>query len=155
MQLQEKAMLAFLTISQWTARKHDSRATQDVAQKYRLRGEAGRYHKVLIAKEELKEIQRIASSARSFHYENTLPWSDDGNRILTAANYFAYTTELQKLKAEFEAHASKFCQDYQTLVANQMHRLNDLYDPADYPHPSMIRNKFSLDIVISPSTQFK
>ncbi len=133
MQLQEKAMLAFLTISQWTARKHDKRATQDVAQKHHVNGEAGRYHKVLIAKEELKEIQRIASSARSFHYENTLPWSDDGNRILTAANYFAYTTELQKLKAEFEAHASKFCQDYQTLVVNQMSRLNDLYNPGDYP----------------------
>ena len=150
MQLQEKAMLTFLTISQWTARKHDKRATQEVAEKYHVRGEAGRYHKVLIAREELKEIQKIANSARTFHYTNPVPWSDDGNRILTAANYFAYTTALQQLKATFAAHVSQFCQEYQTLVVNQMSRLHDLYNPADYPAPSVIETKFSLDIVISP-----
>ena len=150
MQLQEKAMLTFLTISQWTARKHDKRATQEVAQKYHVRGEAGRYNKVLIAKEELKEIQKIANTARTFHYTNTLPWSDDGNRILTADNYFAYTAELQKLKAQFETHVSTFCAEYQTLVVNQMSRLNDLYNPNDYPDSSMIQSKFSLEMVISP-----
>ena len=150
MQLQEKAMLTFLTISQWTARKHDKRATEDVARKYQVCGEAGRYNKVLIAKEELQEIQKIANSARLFHYDNTLPWSDDGNRILTAANYFAYSSELQKLKTEFESHVSEFCQQYESLVKNQVSRLNGLYDLNDYPDASMIRNKFSIDIVITP-----
>jgi hypothetical protein len=150
MQLQEKAMLTFLTISQWTARKHDKRATEDVAQKYHVSGEAGRYNKVLIAKEELKEIQKIANGARTFHYKNTLPWSDDGNRILTAANYFTYTTEMQKLKTEFQTHVRAFCHNYQTLVTNQMQRLNGLFNPSDYPDPLKIRSKFSVDIVVSP-----
>ena len=143
-------MLVFLTISQWTARKHDKRASQDIAQKYEVSGEAGRYNKLLIAKEELKEIQKIANKARIFHYENTLPWSDDGNRILTAANYFTYSSELQKLKAQFEVHVSEFCQEYQTLVSNQVKRLNGLYDLDDYPDQSMIRNKFDFNIVITP-----
>ena len=143
-------MLVFLTISQWTARKHDKRASQDIAQKYEVSGEAGRYNKLLIAKEELKEIQKIANKARIFHYENTLPWSDDGNRILTAANYFTYSSELQKLKAQFEVHVSEFCQKYQTLVSNQVKRLNGLYDLNDYPDQSMIRNKFDFNIVITP-----
>jgi hypothetical protein len=150
MQLQEKAMLVFLTISQWTARKHDKKASQEIAQKYEVEGEAGRYNKVLIAKEELKEIQNISNKARTFHYENTLPWSDDGNRILTAANYFTYTAEFQKLKTEFESYVAKFCQKYQTLVGNQMSRLNGLYDPNDYPDSSMIRNKFNFNMVITP-----
>ena len=143
-------MLAFLTISQWTERKHDKRATQDVAQKYQVQGEAGRYNKVLIAKEELKEIQKIHSKARIFHYENTLPWSDDGNRILTADNYFTYSSELQKLKAQFEGHVVEFCQEYQRLVSNQVSRLNGLYDLNDYPDQSMIRNKFDFNVVITP-----
>jgi hypothetical protein len=150
MQLQEKAMLTFLTISQWTARKYDKNATEDVARKYQVRGEAGRYNKVLIGKEELQEIQKIANSARLFHYENTLPWSDDGNRILPAANYFTYSSELQKLKNQFEAQVSQFCSRYQILVANQVSRLNGLYDLNDYPEPSMIWNKFSFEIVITP-----
>jgi len=150
MQLQDRAMLVFLTISQWTARKHDKKASQDIASKYQVRGEAGKYHKILIAKEELQAIKKIAGQARSFHYENTLPWSDDGNRILTADNYFTYAAEFQKLKAAFDSHVSEFCRQYQTLVSMQSQRLNGLYDPADYPDPSLIHHKFKFNMLITP-----
>jgi len=79
--LNEKAMLVKLSVSQWTARKYDKKVSQEINDQYSAH-DAGRYNKVLIAQEEIKKISKVASQARSFHYFNTLPWDDNGSRIL-------------------------------------------------------------------------
>ena len=43
MKLSDKALLVQLNISQWTARKYDKRATEQVAQQNGSASQAGRY----------------------------------------------------------------------------------------------------------------
>ena len=148
--LHEKAMLIFLTISQWTARKYDKTVSEEVADKYNAHRDAGRYNKSLIEQDELKELQKNNNAARTFHYENTLPWTDDGNRILPSANYFNYIAEQQKFKSRAGVLAAQFCDRYQELVKRQITRLNGLYNLCDYPDAATIRRKFNFDIIITP-----
>ncbi|MDA3813714.1 MAG: hypothetical protein PF570_05610, partial [Candidatus Cloacimonetes bacterium] len=111
MSLNDKAMLVYLNISIWTARKYDKKISTEVENKYGA-DEAGRYNKILIAKKNLSNIQKIISSARAFHYENTLPWSDNGGRLLPSANYFGYVKAIQCFKDDFEREVINFLRVY-------------------------------------------
>jgi len=82
--LSSRAMLCSLSISMWSARKHDPDASQEIAVRHGAQTDAGRYHKVLLPKEALAEIQKIVSDARQEHYFITLPWDDNGYRVLPA-----------------------------------------------------------------------
>jgi len=62
--LSSRAMLCSLSISMWSARKHDPDASQEIAQRHGAQADAGRYHKVLLPKEALAEVQKIVSDAR-------------------------------------------------------------------------------------------
>jgi len=83
--LSSRAMLCSLSISMWSAQKHDPDASQEIAQRHGAQADAGRYHKVLLPKEALAEVQKIVSDARQEHYFITLPWDDNGYRVLPSA----------------------------------------------------------------------
>ena len=44
--LSSRAMLCSLSISMWSARKHDPEASEEIAQRHGAQPDAGRYHKV-------------------------------------------------------------------------------------------------------------
>jgi len=76
--LSTRAMLCSLSISQWSASKHDPQASQEIAAHHGAQPDVGRYNKLLIPKETLAEVHRIAGEARREHYFMTLPWDDNG-----------------------------------------------------------------------------
>lgn len=147
--LTTKAMLVKLSISQWTAKKHDKNATATVETHYAAH-EAGRFNKVLVAQEAIKAVGKTANAARTFHYENTLPWTDEGYRILPATNFDKYSTEMRTLRADFDKAVEVFIADYPSLVSDARIRLNGLFNEADYPDTSNIHKKFSFGTEINP-----
>src|SRR5438270_10146005 len=88
--LPSRAMLCSLSISAWSARKHDRDASEEIAARHGAQADAGRYHKVLLPKQALAEIQKIVSEARGEHHFITLPWDDNGYRVLPAAAYMEH-----------------------------------------------------------------
>jgi hypothetical protein len=150
MELNEKAMLVNLTISQWTARTIDRKATWEVLEKNGASRDSGRFNKLLVELSSVKRYQRAVNEARTFHYENTLPWSDDGTRILPAANYLKYTAEMRSLKAQFQEAVDDFIQEFPALVKQAQRTLGGLFNPSDYPHPHTLRGKFALDTHFFP-----
>ena len=149
-ELQDKAMLVKLSISQWTAKKLDKKVTAEVARNYGTDEDRGRYNKVLIAKGELDKITKAVSAARAFHYANTLPWGDDGSRILPSANYLAYAQAMAKLRNDFDLAVETFVANYPDLVDQARRELNGLFRVEDYPSYSRIKAKFSFQVGIDP-----
>jgi hypothetical protein len=149
MSLKNEVMVVNLNISQWTARKYDAKVSREVEQSHNAQ-DAGRFNKILIASETLKQIQKIAGSARTFHYFNTLPWGDNGDRILPTKNYFPYITEMGKLKSEFEATVSKFVSQYPDLVQDAKLRLNTMFSETDYPPQNWIDSRFAIRFSFMP-----
>lgn len=147
--LQEKVMIVNLSISQWTARKHDKQATKEVEQNHQA-SDAGHFNKLLINNDELRKIQKVATEARTFHYYNTLPWSDNGDRILPAANYFNYVSDMGVLKDQFEQAVQNFVSNYNTLINEAKNRLGSLFNVNDYPDSSRIPEKFSIRFAFYP-----
>ena len=152
-ELKQKAMLAKLTITQFSASKQDKAATDSVKEKFNTGNDAGRYQKALIAREAIKAVSSAANEARIFHYAQTLPWKDDGARILPAANYLQYSEGMRQKKATFLAAVSKFVASYPDLIEEAKTRLSGLFNSADYPDAASIADRYTFETQIDPLPQ--
>jgi hypothetical protein len=148
--LSSKAMLVKLAISQWTARKYDKEVSAKVASDYQTASDSGRYNKVLIAEESIQAISRAATDARTFHYANTLPWADDGARILPSANYLAYTHAMQEYRLAFESAVRAFIDSYPAFVDDARIKLNGMFRESDYPGTAELAGKYAFDVAVLP-----
>lgn len=142
--LTTRAMLADLTIRQWAARKHDRKVSDEVAEQHGSDRELGQFSKALVDKGALKPVQAAASALREFHYDNTLPWSDKGPRILPAANYFAYTAGVRDRRAKFEAAVGDFLNLYDAHISEAERRLGTLFKRAEYPTRDRLARLFEV-----------
>lgn len=147
--LHHSAMLAALNISQWTARKYDKKVSGEVERSHNAK-DAGRFNKILVAKESLESITKIATAARTYHYKLTLPWGDNGERLLPATLFEEYTKSLQGYRVEFEARVRDFVRDYPQLKQDALQRLGSMYDAMDYPPVTDIVGRFDMRVDFSP-----
>lgn len=145
--LTEKALLVNLKISQWSARRYDAKATEEVNQNHGAK-DAGRFNKLLVDKKHLQPIEKAANAARTYHYENTLPWGDNGERLLASANYFEYTKGIAALKSTFDQEVRTFVRNYSAMIDEARQNLNGLFKITDYPND--IRERFEIAAAFMP-----
>ena len=151
MKLNDRALLVSLSISQWTARKLDKKATKEVADINRASTSAGRYNKSLLPLNDLlANVHQKTGLIREKFAKNTLPWGIDGTRILPSANYLAFMQDFRKEKGEWQYLVQNFLDNYDTLVDEAKRWLGDLYDEKDYPARDKIVEKFNMDMAILP-----
>jgi hypothetical protein len=148
--LSAKAMLCSLSITMWSARKHDPDASQEIAANHGAQADAGRYHKLLLPKQALGEIQKIVSEARQEHYFLTLPWDDNGYRVLPAAAYLDHVEKMQALSSRFAISADSLERQFSSLVQQARLRLGGLFREKDYPGARELRAKFSFETRVMP-----
>lgn len=158
MNLNDRALLVQLSVSQWTARKYDKKATQDVANAHGVTSAAGRYNKSLLPMNDmLDNVHKKTTHIRTKFYENTLPWGIEGTMMLPTANYLRFMTDFRKEKSEWELLVNRFIWDYPKLKADAQRILGSLYNEADYPTVDELKTKFKMDMAIFPvpATDFR
>lgn len=148
--LSETAMLVSLNITIWNSEREDKKAGDAVAAKYGSDGKYGKYRKFLVDPDSLKPITKLRGEARTKHYELTLPWDDNGGRIISAAGYMGYRDEMRVFQSRMDTLANEFAAGYSDLVYDARQALNGLYNPSEYPANESIRGKFSLKWNILP-----
>ena len=149
--IQNSAVLVDLHISVWTGRKMDKRVSEQVDATNNTKTRAGNYHKRLLAgTEALDELHRVVGAVRQWHYDNTLPWADNGARLLPMSNFFDYKAALGDFQRQFKDASDRFYEQYDDLVSAAAFTLGDLFNPADYPSVDDIRGKNSFRYVFSP-----
>ncbi len=97
-----------------------------------LRKMRGRFNKRLVPRNALKEITQAIGQARRDHEFLTLPWGDNGSRLLPGATYMEHTNLMKQRKQEFEAAVARFVDGFENLVRSQG-RLGTLLKIGDYP----------------------
>jgi len=149
--LQSSAVLVELCISQWTARKKDKRASDEVTRNAVAdKGAASVNKKLLGDCPELDAIKKFATAVRTTHYNATVPWSDCGLRLLPMKRYAEYVNEMSGLQAEFKKLVDTFLNKYEWEVISSQARLGDLFLRDDYPTTESIARKFDMRINYIP-----
>lgn len=149
--ISSSSMLVELTISVWTAKRLDKRASEEVATANRADKNVARVTKNLLADvAELEALQKFAGNLRNMHYNATLPWSDMGPRLLVTSKFFKYQADFTALQAEFERMVDTFINAYDLEVAQQQAKMGDLFDVSAYPNKDDLRSKFKFKINYMP-----
>lgn len=144
------AMLATLKISQWSGRKFDRNATAKVTKEASADADSARVYKALVSKDALKDVKRIAGELRNEFYRRTLPWGDQGTRILPAKDYEDFTAHVLDKRSEFRQAVETFLTDFDREVGSARHRLGDLFDWDDYPARWELEMAFGISFEVMP-----
>jgi len=146
------AMLVEFNASVWTARKLDKSTTDEVvANKNAAAKDAARVNKHLLAgRTELDVIQQAVTRARQFVYDNTLPWSDGGLRLLPTVNFQKFAERMNAFDDEVAALVKSFVAIYPSLITAQAMALGDMFKRDDYPTANEIMTKFSFRVNYMP-----
>lgn len=148
--LSSRAMLASLSISMWSARKHDPEASEEIAVRHGAQTDVGRYSKVLLPKKALADIQKVVSEARDAHYFITLPWDDDGYRVLPGAVYMEHRQKMHDLGNRFHSACENLYRQFEDLITQARGRLGGLFREEDYPRLDQLQSMYSFTTKIKP-----
>jgi hypothetical protein len=159
-------MLCDLSISIWSAATYDSEVSQEVAVRHGAQANVGRYRKLLLPKEALADIRRIASEARRDHEFMTLPWDDAGYRVLAGALYIDHVAKMREHQQNFNQAVSRFIALFQIagltekgngeplpgaeLLSQYRSQLGSLFRSEDYPSIEELKAKFGFETKVMP-----
>ncbi len=149
--LKTKTMLVNIKISVWAGRKYDRKISEEVATNHGTSADAGRYNKVLLPVAQThKDLTKYAAKIRFWFYEQTLPWGQDGFRILTCENFLDFSEQWRAHTKKFNELTSLFVNDFANLRDQAKSTLNGLYNDSDYPSEHEIGDKFGIRRIVSP-----
>ena len=152
--ISSSAVLVDLNIAIWTARKNDKRVSEEIDQAKNTKARAGNFHKKLFAgNSTLDELQKFVTQVRTYHYNNTLTWSDSGTRLLVMGRFMEYNTKMREFETEFESLKQKFLENYNSMISTAAFTLGELFDREDYPNPEVIAHKFYFKYEYMPVPQ--
>lgn len=146
------ALLVELNVSQWTARKLDRSTTDELVTNKNAQAKgAARVNKHLFAgRSELDVVGQHVTETRSFVYDNTLPWSDSGIRLLPSAKFMEFNAKLQQAEDKFYGLVTEFVTVYPSLITAQAMALGDMFNRNDYPNPNDIEHRFRFSVNYMP-----
>lgn len=146
------SLLVEFNASVWTARKLDKNATDEVvANKRAAAKDAARVNKHLLAgRKELEDIQSLVGHIREFVYDNTLPWSDSGIRLLPTVRFMEFNDRMGQYEEEFNDQVNAFVDIYPSLITAQAMALGDMFNRNEYPSAGEMAHKFSFRLNYMP-----
>jgi hypothetical protein len=151
MSISASSVLVEQTIRVWTGNKVDKVATQKVTEDNSAVSNAARVKKNLLAgTSKRKEIEEFAASCRRWHASKTLPWADQGARLLPTSLFMEYKSEANMRRMQFDSMVEDFLVEYPQLVQTSQVYLGTLFNPEDYPPVEELRRKFEYKLVFSP-----
>lgn len=149
MKLEERAMLVRLSMSAWSARITDKQVSIEVIETKQATSGAGKFRKNLLNKDALKDINKIRGAARTAHNTLTLPWKDDGTRIITTETYDHYAKTMRDYRKKLTEAVDAFLESYDDHVKAAKDTLGKLFNKDDYPSIEEVRRQYDFDVETS------
>jgi len=150
MSLSERAMLVDLTIGCWEGRKKDKDLSARVPSQAKAREGSGSWWTQTVSKEDLRDVRVAVSRGRETHAKLTLPWNDEGMRILPAEMYLEYTKTMRELRTEYEAVVAAFLDRWPSIIEGARERLGDLFKANLFPTAGRLAGRFHWTISFLP-----
>lgn len=148
-----RAMLATLSCSAWHARKYDKQLSEDAARQHGAPSESVRATKRLFVNEPAgyKRILAALTQASVIFKKLTMPWNQDGQRILPAQLHGKLVAEIRKCEIELESAIAAFLPvEYPAAIAEAQANFNGLFDINLYPAAVQFPELFAIRLRIDP-----
>jgi hypothetical protein len=146
------AMLVDLHISVYSGRKQDKFTQSEVTTAHGSASKkAASVYKNLFAEcKELDALTKFQARVRAEHYRLTLPWNDQGARLLPTAALIEYQQTMNRCRNEFDRLVDAFLDKYDTLVASAAFQLGTLFDRSEYLSRAQVSLRFRMESSFTP-----
>jgi len=146
------AMLGSLNVSVWEGRKKDKGIEQEIADNKGARSKrATSVHKHLFVDcPPLEAIKSLRGEARIWFNKNSLPWDDNGRRLIPTALYFEMQQEMANFQGRFNKLVQAFVKVYSTEISKQAFERGAMFNRDEYPKVEEIADKFHFAINETP-----
>ena len=154
MSIATMAMVLNLQIGVWQGYRLDKEASSKVTSEAGADNDAARVNKHLVPKAALADVVSAANVVRTHLYLKTLPWKDNGDRLLTRKMFLGFIEEHEKLVGEFDQAVHKFLTETYLSARDQASfRMGALFKPDDYPSPADLKRRFYINLDIDAVTE--
>lgn len=151
MRIEEKAVLVKFSVSMPGKARKDKILTAAVKAKENLGENAGKWLKQLWPDIALEPLEKISNEARTYHYAHTLPWGDDGFRILPTLAHTEYTNVMRKFRHEFkEQTENHFLARLGEWIEWARIQHNGTFNADNYPPVEKLEKKFGMSAEFTP-----
>jgi hypothetical protein len=142
-------MLATLNVGMWSGMMTDHEVSEEVSENHRAGQDAGRYNKRLVSSKFLSHVGSKVNVARRSHRILTLPWDDNGTRILSATAYLHYTETMRLQEHAVKAAAQEFVKALPSYIDEARSRLGTMFNSEDYPNAGDLHEKFYIKVELN------
>lgn len=140
-----KAIVVRIRYSFWEGHITDKNVTEEVKQHHHATQDIGRFRKRLIPKASLKGLRAADTALREFHESHTLPWDDNGGRLLPTIGWDDYMAGVNELGNKYEAEKEGLQNDWPAIRELAKTILTDgLFNEDEYPED--IRSRFGFTV---------
>lgn len=154
MSIVNECIVVNLQLGIWTGQRLDKEASRKITEDAHAESDAARVNKHLIAKDAMKPIVTAANAVRTHFYTKTLPWKDNGDRIISRKAFLRFVQDHEALVGKFNDAVTEFCATaYPSAVEKAGFRMGDLFNPADYPSAAEIKRRFYVNLDMDPVTE--
>lgn len=154
--LSSVAMVASLGFSAYGASKKDKARSKELVESSQAASNRAKVEKKLIDVKEEKTfaaLQNHKIQMGIYHRKVTLPWFDDGSRILPVSRFEEYSTYMRQAIERFWELVDEFVAEYPNIIQRERAKytkLGNLWNSEDYLPANEIRAKFNVRANIFP-----
>lgn len=154
MSISTECMIVNLQIGLWMGYRLDKSASLMLTTQAHAESDAARVNKHLVPKQALKPVISAANAIRTHFYDKTLPWKDNGDRVLTRKMYTKFIQRHEELVSQFNDTVEKFLAiDYGAARERAAFRMGELFDPNDYPSVFELQRRFYVNLDVDAVTE--
>lgn len=144
------ALQVYLRISMWHGYVRDQEVEHKVVESAKADDNAAIFYKKLSACPLFKKYKKLVSKARKQHYLLTMPWLDNGVRILPASLLLEYKNRVESVIDLINAEARYIASNRDALNEYAKIHLGELYKESDVPTAADLERAFGASIEFWP-----
>lgn len=133
MSLQDRAMLCSLRLTCWTGERTNKKVSAEVSETKKADAGSATVVVKMVPSRFLKPIRALDMRLRAAHHHYTLPWTDEGARVLPSAVFLDHARDIGVLLDERRREVEQFARVYPAIREEAKHRLGDLYQDDNWP----------------------
>lgn len=151
MSIVTECMVVSLQVGVWQGHRHDKEATARITEEANAEADAARVNKHLVPKSAINPVMAAAQAARRYLHHHTLPWRDNGDRLLTRKLYHKFMLSYGEHEQRFYEAVETFLNvSYPEARDRAEFRMGELFNPDDYPSIEQLRKRFYIAVDILP-----
>tara|TARA_R110000824_G_scaffold71382_6_gene182708 strand:- start:2227 stop:3453 length:1227 start_codon:yes stop_codon:yes gene_type:complete len=152
--ISSSAVQVTVSFSQCAFRRFDKDESERVTTANGAVRKAASVHKALLPNcKELQAIKDFVSATRTAHYSMTLPWCDQGPRLLPTANLPVFHKHITEIQDKFNSLCEEFYVVYaweKVQAEADLGTSKGLFDADAYPSLEEVKKKFRMSVAYMP-----